>query len=111
MTSPISSHFHTITKVALAGFWRSLRSCYCICFLYTAVYIVWQMNKQIAVVVVDDDDRGLSRLRVYIREQEAPFYSRENAGNSERARELQPPRCAVHDARKRWIVFYRPALS
>ena len=111
MTSPISSHFHTITKVALAGFWRSLRSCYCICFLYTAVYIVWQMNKQIAVVVVDDDDRGLSRLRVYIREQEAPFYSRENAGNSDRASELQPPRCAVHDARKRWIVFYRPALS
>ena len=77
---------------------------------------MWQINKQIAVAVVvvdddDDDDRGLCRLRVYIRVQETPVYSREKAGNSERERELQLPRCAVHDARKRWIIYYRPALS
>ena len=73
---------------------------------------MWQINKQIAVVVVvDDDDRRLCRLRVYISVQETPVYSREKAGNSERARELQLPRCAVNDVRKRWIIYYRPALS
>ena len=58
-----------------------------------------QINKYIAVVGVDDDDDddGLGRLWVFNSAQETPFYQREKTGNSERARMLQLPRCAVQD--------------